>query len=264
METPLTISLIGSGNVATHLAKAWAQKGVIIRHIISKTKTHAELLGVQTNAQKTSDSLYDLDDLSDYYLIAVQDDHIEEVIFSFPFCLTGNQIVLHTSGTFDEHKLEVIAKNYGCLYPLQTFSKTKEVDLKNTPFFISSNEKESFDSIEQLAGILSDTVIHKNNNDRQKIHVAAVFANNFTNHLYTISKDFCQKNNLNFDLLWPLIEEGTKKARTNGPEFSQTGPAVRNDKKTIQHHEYLLENDPEWLSLYQLFTHLIQKRHNPS
>ncbi|MBK8621080.1 MAG: DUF2520 domain-containing protein [Saprospiraceae bacterium] len=147
---------------------------------------------------------------------------------------------------------------------ITNFFKNKRSRFKKYTLFISSNEKESFDSIEQLAGILSDTVIHKNHNDRQKIHVAAVFANNFTNHLYTISKDFCQKNNLNFDLLWPLIEEGTKKARTNGPEFSQTGPAVRNDKKTIQHHEYLLENDPEWLSLYQLFTHLIQKRHKIS
>ncbi|MBK8621079.1 MAG: NAD(P)-binding domain-containing protein [Saprospiraceae bacterium] len=141
METPLTISLIGSGNVATHLAKAWAQKGVIIRHIISKNKINADLLGEISFAQKTGDSLFDLDDLSDFYLIAVQDDHIEDIIDSFPFCLTGNQIVLHTSGTFDEHKLEVIAKNYGCLYPLQTFSKTKEVDLKNTPFLYLQMKK---------------------------------------------------------------------------------------------------------------------------
>lgn len=262
MEAPMTISVIGSGNVATHLVKAWATNGVIIRHIISKTKINADLLGEISFAQKTGDSLFDLDDLSDFYMIAVQDDHIEDIIDSFPFCFTGNQIVLHSSGSFNEIKLAKIAKNYGCLYPLQTFSKTKEVDLKNTPFFISSNEKESLESIEKLAGILSDTVIQKNHSDRQKLHVAAVFANNFTNHLFTISKDFCQKNNLEFELLWPLIEEGTKKARTKGPEYSQTGPAVRDDKKTIQHHEKLLENEPDWLSLYQIFTELIQKRHN--
>jgi predicted short-subunit dehydrogenase-like oxidoreductase (DUF2520 family) len=262
MEAPKTISVIGSGNVATHLVKAWAAKGVSIRHIISRNKINADLLGEISCAQKTGDSLFDLDDLSDFYLIAVQDDHIEDIIDSFPFCLTGNQIVLHTSGTFNEIKLAKIAINYGCLYPLQTFSKTKEVDLKNTPFFISANENESLGRTTQLAGILSDTIIHKNHSDRQKFHVAAVFANNFTNHLFTISKDFCQKNHLEFELLWPLIEEGTKKARTKGPEYSQTGPAVRDDKKTIQNHEKLLENEPDWLSLYQIFTKLIQKRHN--
>jgi predicted short-subunit dehydrogenase-like oxidoreductase (DUF2520 family) len=262
MEAPKTISVIGSGNVATHLVKAWAAKGVSIRHIISKNKINADLLGEISCAQKTGDSLFDLDDLSDFYLIAVQDDHIEDIINSFPFCLTGNQIVLHTSGTFNEIKLAKIAKNYGCLYPLQTFSKTKEVDLKNTPFFITANENESLGLTTQLAEILSDTVIHKNHSDRQKFHVAAVFANNFTNHLFTISKDFCQKNDLEFELLWPLIEEGTQKAKINGPENAQTGPAVRNDKKTIQNHENLLKNEPDWLSLYQMFTHLIQKRHN--
>lgn len=258
MEKPTTISCIGAGNVASRILTALYEKGILIRQIFSKTGHSAAHLAGMVNAAVYSDDLSLLDDQSDFYLVAVKDDDIPDILQHIPFCLTGEQILMHTSGSFDENIFSDYACNYGCFYPLQTFRKDIRTDLFNTPFLINGNDDNSRQKIIKLAALISDQVKVYSYNDRQNIHVAAVMVNNFTNHLLTMAKSYCQINHLNFNDLWPLIEEGIRNARLLGPENVQTGPAVRGDKNTITKHLRKLEDNPELANIYETLTVSIQ------
>lgn len=257
-----SITFIGAGNVATQLALAFRAKGCDILQIISKHTISAKTLAQKVNAGFFTDDISNLEDKADMYIIAVKDDDIPDILDGFPFCLTKNQLLLHTSGTFDEYALRNTARHWGCFYPLQTFQKEGVMDLSNTPFFVQANTSEAIEKLISFAGLISENVHLIPHAQRQKFHLAAVFSNNFTNHLWTLAKEYCENNQLDFNLLWPLINQGLDKAKNKGPENAQTGPAQRNDETTIQNHVKLLKDYAELVNIYQILTVSIQNRHN--
>lgn len=262
MKKPTTISCIGAGNVATRLVVALHDKGIPVRQIISKHGQSAANLARLVNAPLHGNELSELDDKSDFYLVAVKDDDIRVVLQDLPFCLTGDQVLIHTSGSFNENEMSGCARHFGCFYPLQTFRKDIKTDLMHTPFLINGNDEETLQKIHNLASLISDHVNVYSFADRQNIHVAAVIVNNFTNHLFTMAKSYCEIKQVEFTDLWPLIEEGIRNARMLGPENVQTGPAVRGDNTTIANHLRKLEDQPELANIYKLLTVSIQNWHH--
>ena len=259
MNSTKTVSFIGAGNVATHLAKALYKNNFLIKQVFSKSFKNANSLAKKVNAQPI-DLLTQLSPNSEIYIIAVPDDVIEKVLKQFPF---KNKLVVHTSGSVG---IELFAKNsfsnFGILYPLQTFSKNKSVDFTKVPFCLEANTKTNLKSIEAVAKYLSDKMYHVNSEQRQLLHLAAVFACNFSNNMYQIAYDICNKNSIDFDILKPLIIETANKITIQTPQEAQTGPAKRNDKKTIQKHLALLDNQKNYQEIYRLITQNIQQNHD--
>lgn len=254
MNSTKTVSFIGAGNVATHLAKALYKNNFLIKQVFSKSFKNANSLAKKVNAQPI-DLLTQLSANAEIYIIAVPDDVIEKVLKQFPF---KNKLVVHTSGSVG---IELFAKNsfsnFGIFYPLQTFSKNKAVDFTKVPFCLEANTKTNLKSIEAVTKYLSDKIYPINSEQRQLLHLAAVFACNFSNNMYQIAYDICNKNSIDFDILKPLIIETANKITIQTPQEAQTGPAKRNDKKTIEKHLSLLDNQKNYQEIYRLITESI-------
>lgn len=251
-----TLVFIGSGNVATHLAKQVAQTSYTIKQIYSRNLNNADnlkkLLGI--NDIVTVDDLNLIDKEADFYIISVSDNAIESIIHSLPPDLKG--IIVHTSGSTDikifqnqsgENKS---LANYGVLYPLQTFSKQKEVNFLTIPFCIEADKLENLEKIRELALNLSPKVLELNSRQRMSLHIAAVFSCNFVNHFYVIAENILSENNLDFELIRPLIRETADKALMHSPAEVQTGPAIRKDYKIIEKHINFLQENKELSKLY--------------
>ena len=254
MNSIASITFIGSGNLATHLLTNLFHKGFLIHEVYSKTIENATLLASKCNAKPTN-NLQQISDKSDIYIICIKDDFIGEVIQNFPF---KNKLVVHTSGSVSIEDLTSF-DNYGIFYPLQTFSKEKEVNMFNVPFCIEANTKIIADRLVELAESLSENVYLINSEQRKKLHLAAVFACNFTNYMYQIANDITRKNDIDFDILKPVILETAKKIQKNTPKSMQTGPAKRKDEVVIKKHLEMLSNLPEYQEIYQLITKNIIK-----
>jgi len=244
------VSIIGSGNVAQHLIQAF------------QLNSQIELIQVFARKKETVYHLIDVDKItSDYnqllcadlYIIAVTDDAIVEVSAQIPF---ENKFVVHTSGTLP---LEALNKNNrkGVFYPLQTFSKDKAVNFKTIPICLEAQNEKDLQTLTQIANSISDAVYTINSEQRKALHVAAVYVNNFVNHLYQIGNEICDNNLLAFDILKPLILETANKIVTLSPKEAQTGPAKRNDHLTIEAHKRFLTNENQ-VAIYQLLTQSIQ------
>lgn len=249
------IVLIGAGNLASQLGITLFEQGYQIKQVYSRTKKSASALAKKLKAEAIMD-LKNLDLTGDIYIIAVKDDAIEQVAKQLKL---KDKIVIHTSGSTSIDSLRNISKNYGVLYPLQTFSKDKKVDFKNIPICIEANNKTTENNLLQFAKSISSNVHKVNSHQREIIHLAAVFACNFSNHMYTIAEAILKENELNTKILNSLIEETANKIKTNSPVKMQTGPAVRNDKKTMNGHIKLLSGKKEYKHLYQLISKSIQE-----
>ncbi|HWW37684.1 Rossmann-like and DUF2520 domain-containing protein [Pedobacter sp.] len=252
----MRIVCLGSGNVATHMALAFKSAGAEFLQIWSKTLSHAEVLAVQTGATAT-DKLKDIDRNADVYIIAVKDDAIVEIAEA----LKGiDGLIVHTSGatSIDVFKPAAI-KHFGVLYPLQTFSKSKAVDFSKIPLCIEAGTAEIQILLKEVAKAISPLIYEVSSADRKLLHLAAVFACNFTNHLYHLGQEILQQSQLSFDLLRPLILETAEKVQTALPYDVQTGPAVRNDKHTLEKHLELLQNMPELAEIYKTLSKSIKK-----
>jgi predicted short-subunit dehydrogenase-like oxidoreductase (DUF2520 family) len=249
----MKVCIIGSGNVATHLAKALWEAGHIITQVYSRTLSNAQLLADETDSTAI-DRLDDINLFADVYIISVKD----EVIFSIAekLSLPGKMIV-HTSGTVPVEVLGHSSEQYGVFYPLQTFSKNQSVSFVDIPVFLESNTEDAMNILKSLASI-SDQVYEADSEERKKVHLAAVLVNNFSNHLYHLADDFLRKNNIPFHILKPLIEETTRKVMDRTPAEAQTGPARRGDESTINAHLELLKNDPELYEIYKVLTKSIR------
>lgn len=251
MKEIKNISFIGSGNVASHLAIALFRNNFSIKQVFSKSFKNANSLAKKVNAQPIK-SMSQLSNNADLYIIAVPDDAIENIINQFPF---KDKLVVHTSGSVN---LESFSKkqfqHFGIFYPLQTFSKKIAVDFKHIPFCLEANTSANLKVIEKITKQLSDKVYHVNSEQRKLLHLAAVFACNFSNNMYQIAFDICQQNQLNFDILKPLIVETANKIVNQTPLEAQTGPAKRNDVKTIEKHLALLDNQKKYQEIYRLVT----------
>jgi len=250
----MRIVLLGSGNVATHLAKALIAKDEDVFQVYSKSLVNAQALANQIGAQST-DNLAEIDQLADLYIISVKDDAIEEVASSLK---SVKGLVVHTSGTVDIQVLTSHVQQAGVFYPLQTFSKVKDVSFDHLPLCIEAVNDDLLVKLKHLALKLSSQVYEIDGEKRKVLHLAAVFACNFANHLYAIANEILAKNKLDFNIIRPLIAETADKVMTNFPAQVQTGPAVRNDKTTMNKHLAMLTDKPELQNIYQLLSDSIK------
>jgi predicted short-subunit dehydrogenase-like oxidoreductase (DUF2520 family) len=246
----IRITVIGSGNVAQHLIKAFTKSDLIeIVQVFSRKK---EVLSSLIGFEKIVSAFEDLKE-ADLYIIAVSDKAISEVSKQLPF---QNRIVVHTSGTASLAVLDVKNRN-GVFYPLQTFSKTKEVDFSTVPICLEAENPYDYRVLETVAKSISTAVYPINSEQRKALHVSAVFVNNFTNHLYQIGQEICEEHQVPFAILKPLIQETAEKVKTLNPVDAQTGPAKRNDSTTIEAHLAYLTNEKQ-KNIYTILTQSIQ------
>ncbi|MCD0465467.1 Rossmann-like and DUF2520 domain-containing protein [Flavobacterium sp. ENC] len=246
----IRITIIGSGNVAQHLIKAFAKSELV--EIVQVHSRKKEKLATLLEFDKITDTFEDLKE-ADMYIIAVSDNSISDVSQQLPF---QNRIVVHTSGAAS---LEVLdSKNRkGVFYPLQTFSKDKDVDFSKVPMCLEAENTFDFRVLEMAAKSISNVVFAINSDQRKALHVSAVFVNNFTNHLYQIGQEICEEHQVPFEILKPLIQETAEKVNTLDPAAAQTGPAKRNDSLTIAAHlDYL--NTENQKNIYKILTQSIQ------
>lgn len=255
MKSPIKISIIGSGNVATQLGLTLHNEGYLISQVYSRSIKNAEILSKKLKAKAIVD-LKKLSADSSIYIISVKDDAIESVAKQLKL---KDQIVVHTSGSVSIDILKKTSKNYGVFYPLQTFSKEKNTTFKTIPICIEANNNTTSTSLQYFAKSISANVQKVNSEQRKKIHLAAVFACNFSNHMYTIAEQLLAKDQLTLDILKPLIEETANKIKDNKPSKVQTGPAVRNDKKTMAAHLKLLKKEKDLQKIYELLSKSIFK-----
>ena len=246
----INLVILGDGNVATQLAKTfYKSKNVNLVQVYARSKPSKFI--VKSNIPFTNN----IENLKDaqVYIIAISDDAISP--FSKKLNLKG-KLVVHTSGSVSVQDLQCNA-NKGVFYPLQSISKNKKISFKNIPLCIEARNTEDYNLLVKLAKTISNKVFSVNSKQRESLHVAAVFVNNFTNHLYKIGEDICTKNKVDFEVLKPLILETAKKIKHLSPKEAQTGPAVRNDQKTIQKHLKMLNKEQQ--EIYSLLTNSIIK-----
>lgn len=253
----MKVVCIGSGNVATHFSAAFKAAGAELIQIWSKNQQHAAVLAEKTGTASISD-LKDLDLTADLYLIAVKDDAIPEVAAALKG-VAG--IVVHTSGATDINVFSEEIGKHGVLYPLQTFSRDKAIDFGNVPLCVEANSMMLLQRLKEVALTLSPLVYEVSSAQRRILHLSAVFACNFVNHLYVIGQEILEKNNLDFEILRPLIMETALKVQDAFPVEVQTGPAIRNDEQTIIKHKELLADRPELRDLYETLSKSIKKTH---
>jgi predicted short-subunit dehydrogenase-like oxidoreductase (DUF2520 family) len=246
----MRITLVGAGNVAWHMGKALKQQGYVIRQILDRTASSSKLLAKELDAEFSG---IPEDGISgtDACLICVSDDAIASVVEQLK---PGNCLVMHTAGSMPMHLFRNYATNYGVLYPLQTFTKGRPLDYSRIPFLIEANTPGNLKLIKQIALSVSDNTMEADSVRRLFIHLAAVFASNFSNHMYVLAEKLAAEYNMPFDLLKPLIAETTAKAMDMSPEKAQTGPAVRGNKKVMEKHLELLKDQPRWQELYRLIS----------
>jgi predicted short-subunit dehydrogenase-like oxidoreductase (DUF2520 family) len=240
------VVLIGAGNVAQHLILAFQKSNQIelVQVFARNTNQLTHLLG----SDRLTANYTDLKQ-ADVYIIAVNDNAISEVSNQLPF---ENKLVVHTSGSVAMTDLN--AKNRrGVFYPLQTFSKSKEVNFNEIPLCLETENPSDYAVLETLAKEISNVVYAVSSEQRKALHVAAVFVSNFTNHMYHLGNEICEANNLDFAILKPLITETANKVQELSPKEAQTGPARRNDTTTINAHLAFLTDDNQ-KEIYKLLT----------
>ena len=249
----MQIVLIGSGNVAFHLAKAFSEAQIPISQIFGRNTTELQKISEQFSIPFSTETLAD----ADLYIISVSDSSIAEVS---ALIKNENVLVAHTSGSVSR---EALSGNYrkSVFYPLQTFSKSKNLDYSKIPFFIDAENENDEEILKNLASKISKNVMLANDEKRKYIHLTAVFACNFVNHLYARAKEISDSQGIPFDYFLPLIDETTQKIHELEPKLAQTGPAIRNDEKVLKLHESLL-TDEEKLKIYKTLNESIKKMYH--
>jgi predicted short-subunit dehydrogenase-like oxidoreductase (DUF2520 family) len=260
MATPILVSFIGSGNLAWHLAPALDNMGYVVREVYSQNPNHAEELTERLYQAEVKATLDFSTSDSKVFIIAVTDDAINDI--AREIILPEDAILVHTSGSQPITELQYAAtQNLGVFYPLQTFSKSKKVDFKEVPIFIESYTDETEKILMQLARSISKEVRKIGSEERKALHVAAVFASNFSNHMLTIAKEIMQQNNLSYDWLKPLITETINKSMYIGPENAQTGPAKRADLNILDSHIDFLKEQQSIAEIYKVISQHIIDTH---
>ncbi len=258
----MLINFIGAGNVAWHLAQALHGEGCHIGQIYSRTLKNARALANIVSASFTN-QISEINDDADIYILSIKDDVVLDFIDNQTFkMIVRGKLIVHTAGSISMSVLENLSENTGVLYPLQTFSKHKEIDFRRVPVCIEANSTENLKLLKKISEKLLAPVYEINSEQRQYLHLAAVFACNFTNHFYVLADDILQQKNISFDILKPLIKETADKIKNISPKDAQTGPAVRNDKKITKKHLKLLSEFPELQNLYSFVSNSILNQHH--
>jgi predicted short-subunit dehydrogenase-like oxidoreductase (DUF2520 family) len=250
----ISVIILGAGNIATHLFKAFNKaENISVNQWFNRS---LKTIDTYKNSVEITDDLSKLKE-ADIYILAVSDDAISDLSSKLPF---NNKLVVHTSGSVSVYDLDK-KNNRGVLYPLQTFSKNAEIDFINVPICIETIDKKNYPILKKLVLSIGSPAKKINSDQRKVLHLAAVFVNNFTNQLYRIGHEITESEGAEFDILKPLILETAKKIESLSPYMAQTGPAKRNDKKTIKRHLKQLENNSHHQDIYKLLTASIQKTH---
>ena len=251
------IVLVGAGNVATHLGVAWQKAGYEIAQVYSRTSASALELANRLGVGYTT-SLEDLCADADVYVVMVKDAVLQELI---PTVVKGREdaLFVHTAGSMPMSVWGGHAIRHGVLYPMQTFSKAREVDFSSVSFFVEANGEAELSVLKTMASALSPKVYEATSAQRTYLHMAAVFACNFANHMYALSARLLEKNGLPFDAMLPLIDETARKVHTLHPQEAQTGPAVRRDANVMGKHMDMLADEPEIKDIYETISKSIQE-----
>lgn len=245
----MKIALIGSGNVATVLGRLIVQNGHQVCQVISRDAAHAKILADELGADYTNfDGAPDRS--ADLFIIAISDAALESF---FVKGAINDKIVVHTAGSVSKDILRHFANRYGVLYPLQSLRKEMSY-IPAIPLLIDGSDEETSNFIEQFAKSISSSVQRMGDEQRLKLHAAAVVVSNFTNHLYAIAEDYCSKESVSFDMLKPLIIETAERVNHASPSKVQTGPAIRKDIHTLDKHLRLFTAHPKLRTMYLRLT----------
>jgi len=247
----LTVSLIGSGKLSYNLSKAlMSNKNFKVVEVYSRSNKNIKLFDKEIKFTKKIENLKEVD----FYFLLSNDDSIEEVSQKIK---TKNGMILHSSGTMG---IEILSNhlNFGVFYPLQTFSFSEKIDFTKTPILIEGNSQKSLEKLKELCRILEVEFEEVDSKKRLHYHLAASFANNFTNHILSLTDELVNKFKLEKKFFIPIANETFKKFQSNKSKESQTGPAVRNDVKTLKKHEEILKKS-NYLNLYKIITKSIRR-----
>lgn len=257
-DTPIVF--IGAGNLATNLAKALYRNGFRIVQIYSRTEEAAHALAQVVEAEYTAE-LSEVSADARLYIVSLKDDAFVELL---PRIVAGkgDALLVHTAGSIPMDVWEGMTPRYGVFYPMQTFSKQREVDIRKVPFFVESNSADDKELLKGIAAVLSENVYEATSEQRRSLHLAAVFACNFSNHMYALAAELLKKHGLPFEAMLPLIDETARKVHELAPVQAQTGPAVRYDENIISKHREMLADEPEMQELYRMISENIHRLQN--
>jgi predicted short-subunit dehydrogenase-like oxidoreductase (DUF2520 family) len=250
----MDIVIIGSGNVASVLGRKFKAAKHTIIQVVSRNASAASSLAYEWDTESTN-YLSLINPGADIYIIAVSDDAIHEVVADLR--LPG-RVVAHTAAAVSKDILRKVSAHYGVFYPLQSLRK-EMVQLPDIPFFIDGSDDITKKKLEILGRSISpERVVEAGDEQRAKLHVAAVLVSNFTNHLYALAEDYCKKEGIDFKQLLPLIDETASRIKEISPKLAQTGPAIRHDKETLEKHISLLKDHPHLKTIYVMLTESVQ------
>jgi predicted short-subunit dehydrogenase-like oxidoreductase (DUF2520 family) len=255
----MRVVVIGAGNTAAVLGRLIKDAGHEIIQVFSRELFNAEDLAEQLKCRAVNDWEKISHD-GQLYLVALSDRVVADLD---KYWSTKQGMVVHTAGGLSKHVLKGVAKNYGVLYPLQSLRKEKAV-YEAIPLLIDGNTEDDLAFIADFAGFISTTVRQADDAYRMHLHVAAVFVNNFTNHLYTLAEQYCVNTGVSFNLLKPLIVETAERILEFEPSMVQTGPAIRGDVSTMEKHLELLQEYPPLFDFYRLFSKSLQASLKPA
>ncbi len=247
-----TVTLIGAGNVAVHLGRALQKAGYSIKKVYSRTENAARALASELHSSPVW-SLEEIDAHSGFYIFALKDDALPAVLAEMP---PVNGICIHTSGSVDIRVFQAYTVNSGVCYPLQTFSKNRIINFADIPLFVEGSNPDVENKVLKMAQDLSGQVTVLSSEKRKYLHLSAVFACNFTNHMYALASSIVEEQDLPWQFLLPLIRETADKVTEMHPHEAQTGPATRKDQTIIQKQSDLLKNT-DTRELYRMISRSI-------
>lgn len=252
----MKVVLIGSGNVATVLGKVIHKAGHEIVQVLSRNENHAKKLAEIFNCSSGSFKSTEYKE-ADIYLFAITDTalyHLDQYV------QLGNKLVVHTAGSVSKDVLKNVSSSYGIIYPLQSLIKDSN-QTPEIPLLVHGSTDDITKSLVEFSKGLSANVAVADDNERLKFHVAAVLVNNFTNHLFAMGDEFCKKEDIEFEKLYPLIDETVRRVKLHPPQTVQTGPAIREDIYTLGKHLQILSSHPDLKYLYLKLSESILKLH---
>lgn len=251
------LSFAGAGRVAGALCREMFNSGFKILQVVSENESNGRPLAESCKASWSSELVFQ--DKNDIIIVAVPDHRLKDVLSQIK--CSSDTIIIHTAGSYGLEIFSQSIKKSGVFYPLQTFSKDRNIRFKDLPILLESSENDVSRKMKNLVESIGAKAYFVDNERRRKVHLAAVFVNNFTNYMLIAGKELINDTGLSFQIFEPLIEETLNKALEDGPEASQTGPAVRNDQNTIEKHIELLSFCPDLQSIYKEITDSIIQRY---
>lgn len=251
----MRIVLIGAGNLATNLSKALKAAGHEIVQIYSKTEESAGSLAAIIGCEYTTD-IYNVCQDADIYIFAVKDSVVERLANCVAECVSG-KLFVHTAGSMPMDILPV--EHRGVFYPMQTFSRSREVDFSVIPLFLEAEHEADMVVLKEMAGTITHHVYELSSDDRKYLHLSAVFCCNFANHCYRLGEKVLEEHNIPFSVMLPLIDETARKVHEMSPAEAQTGPAIRWDENVIMNQLALMNDNPDMQEIYELLSKSIHK-----